>query len=327
MKSKLKRILLYGIGGILLVLIGLIGYVKFFLPDVAAAPYLKVELTPENVKRGEYLAMNVAICMDCHSARDWSKFSGPLVEGSLGKGGEYFGPEMGFPGTFYARNLTPTNLGDWTDGEIFRAITTGVKRDGKVIFPVMPYDNYGKMDKKDIYAIIAYLRSLKPIENETPVSKANFPMNLILNTIPVEAAFVERPHKSDKKAYGQYLTTAASCIVCHTPENKGKLQMDMAFAGGREFLMPSGMLRSLNITSDKETGIGNWTEEDFVKRFKAYSHRESITSVDKDAFNSIMPWTMYSQMEEEDLAAIFTYLQSLKPIKNEVVFWEKAKGK
>ena len=323
MKRNFKKALLVGLGAIGLVIIGVIGYVKFFLPDVAAAPYLEVDASPERVERGKYLATNVAICMDCHSTRDWSKFSGPLVEGSLGMGGEYFGPEMGFPGTFYAKNLTPVNLGDWTDGEIFRAITTGVKRNGEVIFPVMPYENYRKMDKQDIYDIIAYLRTLEPIENKIPTSEADFPMNLILNTIPVEAEFTSRPHKSDQLKYGEYLTTAASCIVCHTPASKGKLDLQMAYAGGREFQMPAGMLRSMNITPDKKTGIGNWTQQDFVRRFKAYSQEEAVSSVKKEDYNTIMPWTMYAEMDEEDLAAIYVYLQSLEPINNEVVFWEK----
>lgn len=313
--------LLLGVTVVAAVLILGIGYIQFFLPNVAAASYLQVEKTPEQVARGKYLANNVAICMDCHSARDWSKFSGPLVAGSLGMGGEYFGPEMGFPGKFYAKNLTPTHLEAWTDGEIFRAITTGVKRDGEVIFPVMPYENYGKMDPQDIRAIIAYLRTLAPIDNEIPASNADFPMNLILNTIPVEASLGERPDETDQLSYGKYLTNAASCIVCHTQEAKGKLKMELAYAGGREFKMPSGVLRSQNITPDKETGIGNWTQEDFVKRFKAYSEEGAITKVTETAYNTIMPWTMYADMKEEDLGAIYTYLKSLDPIANEVVFW------
>lgn len=76
------------------------------------------------------------------------------------KGGEFFGPDLGFPGEFYSRNLTPANLRGWTDGEIFRAITAGVNKEGEALFPVMPYRNYSKMDKEDIYDIIAYLRTL-----------------------------------------------------------------------------------------------------------------------------------------------------------------------
>ena len=142
-------------------------FVKFGLPNVGAAPDITIELTPERIQRGEYLANHVTVCMDCHSTRDWSLYSGPIVSGTLGKGGEYFGPEMGFPGKFYSRNITPAKLVDWTDGEIFRAITTGVSKDGKALFPVMPYLYYGKMDKEDVYAIIAYIRTIPSVDIES----------------------------------------------------------------------------------------------------------------------------------------------------------------
>src|SRR5690606_12990955 len=106
-------------------------YLKFRLPNVAKTPERGVEQTHERIQRDQYLAMHVAACMDCHSSRDWSRYSGPLTAGTLGKGGEYFGPEMGFPGKFYSKNLTPAHLGEWTDGEIFRAITSGVDKNGK----------------------------------------------------------------------------------------------------------------------------------------------------------------------------------------------------
>ncbi|HRP18712.1 MAG TPA: cytochrome C, partial [Ginsengibacter sp.] len=75
-------------------------YLKFLLPDVSNAPNLKVEINSQMVERGKYLAYHVTVCMDCHSTRDWSKFSGPPIAGSDGKGGEYFSRNMGFPGDF-----------------------------------------------------------------------------------------------------------------------------------------------------------------------------------------------------------------------------------
>ncbi len=319
MKNKYKKIIFNFLLGIGVLLAGGLVYLKFVLPQAEAAPYLKISEDPERIQRGQYLANNVAVCMDCHSERNWNLFSGPLVEGSLGKGGEYFGPEFGFPGQFYARNLTPSNLANWTDGEIFRAITTGVNRDGKALFPVMPYPNYRKMDKEDIYDIIAYLRSLPPIEAKVPPSKAHFPMNFIINTIPAKPDFTIKPERSDKVAYGSYLVNTASCIDCHTQVKRGQLIPELAFSGGREFPMPFGIVRSPNITPDNETGIGAWDEDYFVARFKAYSHPESAYAVAENEFNTIMPWTMYAGMEEEDLRAIYAYLSTLPPIKNEVV--------
>ncbi|HYE56562.1 MAG TPA: cytochrome C, partial [Chitinophagaceae bacterium] len=142
---------------ILVAVAGLAAYVKFALPDTGPAPDMKVEITPERVKRGEYLANTVMVCMDCHSTRNWNVFSAPPVPGTLGKGGEKFDQTMGFPGTYYSANITPAGIGNWTDGEIFRAITTGVRKNGKPIFPVMPHHNYGKLDAEDIKSVIAYL--------------------------------------------------------------------------------------------------------------------------------------------------------------------------
>lgn len=299
------------------------GYLKFGMPDLAPAPELTVERTPERIKKGEYLAMHVAACMDCHSSRDWTIFSAPLVEGTLGKGGEYFGPEMGFPGEFYSRNLTPANLGNWTDGEIFRAITSGVNKDGEALFPVMPYLSYGKMDKEDIYSIIAYLRTLPAVDHHVMASEAGFPMNFIMNTLPAEPQFVQRPDTTDVVKYGAYLVGAASCIDCHTQVDKGQIMPELAFSGGREFPLPAGTVRSANITPDKDSGIGKWSEGDFVYRFKKYQDINKVKEIDPSEFQTMMPWTMYAGMDTTDLKAIYAYLNTLKPISNQVEQYTK----
>lgn len=297
---------------------GAAGYLKMVLPDVGPAPQMEVALTPERIAQGEYLATHVAACMDCHSTRDWSRFSAPLQSGTLGKGGEYFGPEMGFPGKYYSKNLTPTHLGDWTDGEILRAITSGVDKDGNALFPVMPYSYYAQMDKEDVLDIIAYIRSLRPIESKVPESESDFPMNFIINTFPRKPHFANKPDKSDQVQYGKYLVSIAACKDCHSPVNRGQIIADKAFSGGRAFEMPGGTLRSANITPDETTGIGLWTNNMFVNRFKAYEHTESLSAVPPGTYNTVMPWSMYAGMERKDLEAIYTYLKTLQPIKNQV---------
>jgi hypothetical protein len=94
----------------------------------------------------------------------------------------------------------------------------------------------------------------------------------------------------------------------------------MEFGGGREFPMPFGIIRSSNITPDTETGIGNWNQDVFIGRFKAYdiAHNNQPADVKQGEFNSMMPWVMYAGMKNEDLAAIYTYLKTIKPIKNKV---------
>lgn len=324
--KKLLRILGYLLLLIVVLAGALLTYVKTALPDVGEAEDIKVELTNERIERGRYLANSVTVCMDCHSVRDWSKFSGPLTEGTLGQGGDRFDQSIGMPGVFYARNITPEGISRYTDGELFRVITTGVTKEGRAMFPLMPFLYYGKMDQEDIYAIIAYIRTLEPVKNEVPESVPDFPMNFIINTLPKKASLQKRPDPSDQLAYGAYMVNASGCIECHTQVDKGQIIPEVAFSGGREFNFPDGsVVRSANITTDEKTGIGSWTKEQFLARFKAYADSSYVLpGVSPGEFNTIMPWTMYSQMKEEDLAAIFTYLQSVKPIENNVIKYSVA---
>lgn len=319
MKKILKII------GIILVLVivvvsALLLYVKMVLPSVGEAEDISIDYTTDRIARGEYLANCVNVCMDCHSVRDWSKFSGPLTPGTFGQGGDRFDQTLGMPGVFYARNITPEGISRYTDGELFRVITTGVTKEGRAMFPLMPYPYYGKMDREDIYSIIAYIRSLSPIKNEVPESVADFPMNFIINTIPQKADLQKRPDPSDELAYGAYLTNAAGCIECHTQVDKGQIIREFSFGGGREFQFPDGsVVRSSNISPDEITGIGTWTKESFIKRFKMYADSSYVLpSVAPGEFNTIMPWMMYAGMKEEDLAAIYTYLKTVTPIENVV---------
>jgi len=259
--------------------------------------------------------------MDCHSKRDWNKFSGPLIESTYGQGGEEFTQEIGLPGKYYARNITPFALKSWTDGEILRAITCGVSKNGKALFPIMPYLDYGKLDREDLYSVIAFIRTLKPIENTVPESKSDFPMNFIINTLPQRPEYSQIPDRDNKVASGRYLFTAATCSHCHTKLDKGKPVVGMELAGGFEFpLYTGGIVRSANITPDRETGIGNWSEETFVNRFKVYDDSSYTPGpINKGDFNTVMPWMMYSKKKTEDMKAIFAYLKMVRPVKNSVI--------
>jgi hypothetical protein len=141
-------------------------------------PDLTVQATPKRLARGAYLANHVSVCIDCHSTRNWDYFSGPPVAGTEGKGGEVFDESLGFPGTIYAHNITPAALGSVNDGVVYRAITTGLDKNGKAMFPLMPYQHFNLMSEEDILSIIAYIRKLKPIGNTPPLTTLKFPMNL-----------------------------------------------------------------------------------------------------------------------------------------------------
>jgi mono/diheme cytochrome c family protein len=323
--KKVLKITILVVGITIVITTGLLTYVKFALPSVADAPDLKFEYTQERIERGKYLANHVTMCIDCHSKRNYSIFGAPIVPGSEGQGGELFGREMGFPGNYYAPNITPYGVGQWTDGELLRAITTGVSKDGHALFPIMPYPNFGQLDKEDIYSIIAYVRSLESVKNDVPKSVSDFPVNFIINTIPKEPNFTSIPPKEEQIAYGKYMFTAVGCNECHTPQVQGKPVEGKFLAGGFEFPFPDGtIVRSLNITPDKETGIGTWSEKQFIARFKQYSDSTFTPQpVQAGDFKTVMPWLFYTHMEEDDLKAIFSYLQTVPPVNNKVSKFEK----
>lgn len=302
-----------------LVIVSGYAYLTIALPNVSAAPDITIERTPARIARGQYLVHHVAACIDCHTQRDFTKLTGPIFLDSMGGGGIRFDQKSGFPGVFYTKNITPYALAKWTDGEIYRAITAGVDRHGKALFPVMPYTNYRKMETEDVYAIIAYLRTLPSVPNDVPPSSADFPVSLFMNMAPADPAPVAHVDRSDTVAYGHYLVVSAGCADCHTYKVKGK-DAGEPFAGGNVFSLPNGGLsRTANITPDKETGIGSWTSEQFVARFKAFADSAMRDQpVEKGDFNTIMPWGLYSGMDTADLKAIYAYLKTLKPVHHQV---------
>jgi mono/diheme cytochrome c family protein len=183
----------------------------------------------------------------------------------------------------------------------------------------MDYLAYGQMDPEDVYSIVAYIRTLAPIKNDVPERKLNFPVNFLINTMPKPANPTPRPAPSDTVAYGKYVTTIAGCFTCHTKLVRGNPVKGMEFAGGFEFKMPDGtVVRSANITPDEETGIAGWNKEFFIKRFKLYDNPDAKKIPAEKGKNTIMPWTFYAGMTEEDLGAIYTYLRTVKPVKNQV---------
>jgi mono/diheme cytochrome c family protein len=320
MRTLLKALSIL-VAVIVLVAAAGVGYLFANYPDVPPAENITVVPTPEKIARGEYLAKHVTQCVDCHAVRDFTKYAGPVVEGTLGRGGENFGIAGTAVRTLYSRNITPAGIGDWTDGELIRAMTVGVNADGEPLFPIMPYPNYARMSRDDIEAIVAYIRTLKPVEYTPPPRDLAMPLPLIVRTMPKPAEFRPMPSKEDRVAYGEYLTNAASCAECHTPmDSQGQDLPGMDFAGGFEFPLPGGgVVRPANITPDADTGIGTWTEQQFVDKFKSFAGApvRALTPAEQRE-NTVMPWIQYSGMTDDDLRAIYAYLRTLKPVINRV---------
>jgi hypothetical protein len=318
--KKILKIFGWAVGVVVLVIAAGVGYLFITFPNVGPLKSMTVQATPQRLARGAYLARHVSVCIDCHSTRNWTYFSGPPVTQTEGKGGEIFDERFGFPGSIYASNITPSALGSVSDGVLYRSLTSGVDKNGKAMFPLMPYLQVNMMSEEDILSIIAYVRTLNPVQNMVPATRLNFPMSLIVRTIPEKHTPHPDPDTSNIHEYGKYLVNAAGCAECHTKAVQGKPVPGMAFAGGFEFPFPSGQIvRSDNITPDAETGIGAWSETDFISRFKFYDTPEGRTiKAESMEYNTVMPWTMYAGMTERDLGAIYTYLRSVTPVKNKI---------
>lgn len=321
----MKKVLLAALAVVLVGALGAVGFVGLLRPRVRAAPAQKVEATPEKLARGRYLTENVAACFHCHSQADTSLFGMPPKPGTLGGGGMCMGPETGFPGTLCASNLTPdaeTGLGQWTDGEIIRAIRDGVSRDGRPLMPIMPYRLYREMSDEDVEAIVAYLRTIPALRNPLTPTRLDFPLNVIIRFMPepVEHA-VPTPARSDTVAYGKYLVTVGGCVECHTPTDEqheplpGKL-----LAGGQQYELETGtVVRSANLTPHA-TGLGGLSREVFIGLFKRHALAEARSPVDP-RFNTLMAWGAYAGMTEQDVGAIYDYLKTVPPVDNAVTPW------
>jgi hypothetical protein len=223
-------------------------------------------------------------------------------------------PEAGLPGRVAARNILPdkeTGIGNWTDGEKIRAIREGISRDGHALFPMMPYESFRHMSDEDVYSLVAYLNSLPPVKNALPATEIGFPVSLLIKSAPQPAGSVPEPDRADKLKYGEYLVTMAGCTICHTPAEKGQPKKGMRLAGGQAFRFPGALVVSANITPDPETGIGRWSEQDFLDKF--YQYRDYVESgsptVGPESF-TLMPWLAFSQRPQEELSAIYAYLKS-----------------
>jgi mono/diheme cytochrome c family protein len=317
--KTLKKVVLYAVMAIVIIVVIGISYITLALPNVGEPEDIHVTVSAKTIARGEYLANHVSLCTDCHSQRDWSKFAGPILDGRLGEGGEVFDGKVNFPGSVHVPNITPYNLKGWTDGELFRAITSGVRKDGSAIFPLMPWPSYSKMSREDVYAIIAYVRTLKPEHTTYAKASYNFPLNILVHTFPKKANLGTIPNPADTVKYGAYLVNAAACMDCHTQNNNGTMVPGMEFAGGRDFRVGNNTIRSANITPDVATGIGSWTSAAFVQRFKAFSDPSRAAGVSAGDYQTIMPWYDYSGITGTDLKAMYAYLKTIKPVRNKVI--------
>lgn len=304
---------------VLVLVLGALAYLGLAYPKADDPPAVEIEPTPTLLARGEYLFRHVTGCVICHSPHEPTVAGARVTPGTEGAGGPAF--PIGSAGTLYARNITPSALGEWTDGEIIRALRDGVSRDGTALFPLMPYFNFRRLGESDLTAIVAYTRTLESRRSEVPERALVFPMNLIVRLMPGPAGpYPPVPDRATSAAYGEYLVTAASCGDCHSPmDDRGRPLPGLELSGGNPFPTGDGWVAmTANITPDSATGIGLWTRERFVSTVRQRAAAAGSPLSDSARITP-MPWIAYAGMTDEDLGAIYDYLRTVAPVRNEVV--------
>jgi mono/diheme cytochrome c family protein len=332
-----------GFAGLIVLVAGLLGYVRFAMPNVPPADQsLHIEATPQRLERGKYLAEHVVGCMGCHSKEDWTTLGHPIIPGTEGEGGDpVFDERIGLPGTVLPKNITPYNLGQYSDGELVRVLRTGVRKNGEPLFPIMPYQALAQMDQEDMYSLVTYIRSLPSIKNDVPDHSLQPPVNVIVRTIPKDAGPYPAPvDPKDTVAYGKYLVTIGACVDCHTPVDAHHQPIaSLYLAGGFEFPYLNnalqrhpggGVLRTPNITPDPATGIGTWTKAQFLARFHEWQGKAGLAknvhlNLDKGDYMPMMPYREISGMTDGDLGAIYDYLRSVPAVRHAVVRFDAPK--
>jgi mono/diheme cytochrome c family protein len=270
-----------------------IGFLALALPTAASAQ--------SPVERGAYLVNTIMSCANCHSPK------GPpqAVAGKDFSGGLRFNEP---PFDVTAPNITPdkeTGIGNWSDDDIKKALLTGVRPNGVHLAGVMPTSFYPILTPDDLNAIVAYLRSLPPVSNKVP--DPVYKMALPHHVFPAAEKAYAQSDLSDKLKRGTYLATIGHCMECHTPMERGALQVAQLGKGGREFKGPWGVSISRNITSHREKGLGAWTDAEIKIAITQGKHKDGTP------LKGPMGFGYYAKMTGDDLDAVVAYLRTVPP--------------
>lgn len=309
---KILKIVGGVVGALALLAVGAI-IVKFYVlsPEWKPAPQVTAPSTPEAIARGSYLANNVTLCIACHS-----------TPGKIGAGNSVF-PYSDFPGTARIPNITPdkeTGIGAWTDGEVMRAIREGVKRDNKPLFPMMPYPHFANvLTDEDTLAIVGYLRTLAPIKNDPGKFEVSFPLSMIARSFPgpLEKPPTPEPPVSEKKARGDWLLKAGLCGMCHNTFDANRQTIPgMRLAGGMKVELPDGKgyITAPNITSDKATGIGAYSDDDIRRVLDEGVGKAGPLASRGMGLPYEMPWAYFKGMTNEDKEALIFALREVPAV-------------
>jgi mono/diheme cytochrome c family protein len=270
-------------------------------PAENPAPVQELHPVGSAMTRGEYLA-HVGDCVACHTKHDGIPFTGGFA--------------LPTPfGTLYSPNITPdpaTGIGAWSADEFYQMLHTGRSRDGKLLYPAMPFPAYTKVTREDSDAIFAYLNTLKPVHQPNRENELRFPYNnrsLLYGWRTLyftEGTFVPQAGRSPQLNRGAYLVEALGhCASCHSPINAlGGSGEDSAFAGG---LIPMQNWYAPSLTSNVESGLGSWSTPDIASLLRTgVSMRGAVYGPMAEVTHNSLQY-----LSAGDTTAIALYLQTL----------------
>ena len=260
---------------------------------------------PAMIDRGRYLA-TASDCIACHTTHHGKPMAGGLV--------------MSSPvGNIVSTNITPSTthgIGNYTEQQFSNAVRKGVRADGAHLYPAMPYPSYAVMTDEDIHAMYVYfMHGVDAVDTETAATTLPFPMNLrFLMTgwnllfVP-DAPLVADVNKSEEWNRGRYLTLgAAHCSTCHTPRGFMMQEQLGKSLGGAQV----GPWYAPNITPDKATGIGSWSQEDLVTYLRT-GRVEGKAQAAGSMAEAIS--FSFSKLTDADLNAIATYVRDVPAVR------------
>lgn len=280
------------------------------LAAMAGAPSVAVAQSSVDVARGRYIFGAAGGC-GCHTVPNQPPNSG---------GRRYDGPY----GTVYSTNITPdrqTGIGAWTDDQIITAIRLGRRPNGERLIPVHPFPVFNGMAEEDLRALVAFLRSVKPVARANQPKRISVPMFESVFLPAWLAAFAPRetpPPKAPTSglARGEYLVRAVGhCGECHTPRTMTMATDNSRFLAGN----PRGPENAVvpNITPDRETGL-TWSEQEIA------DYLETGNKPDGDVADGLMAEVIqgtlagYRDLTKDDRLAIARYLKTIPAVRNKV---------
>jgi mono/diheme cytochrome c family protein len=257
------------------------------------------------LERGNYLVNAIMGCDGCHTPRPGGVFD----MSKRFSGGSQIWDEKTF--TVRGSNITPdpeTGIGGWSEADIRRALTEGVRPSGVPLAPQMPFAFYKILTARDLDAVAAYIKSVAPVRNQVPPPVYKAAMHAEL--IPAAEKPIAEETLRDQVKRGFYLATIAHCMECHSRRPDGTQDyVNWNGKGGYIFKGPFGEIAARNISSHKTAGIGAWTDAEIKRALTQGIGR------DGRAFKLPMARQVYySRMTDGDVDAIVAWVRTIPPI-------------